>query len=511
MIRWLPLILLFCSMLVDAGHAAAAALDDSLSAVRSRGRLIWGADSEGGGPYVYPDPDQPRRMIGFEAELADLLAGEIGVKAQFFQGPWQNLPALLATGQIDVVLNGYELTPARAGKMAHTRPYYVYQLILLGRPDNPKLKHWDDLRQRAGQSKKKIGVLEASAAHDYLNEHFPDDVEIVMYEGTTDAMREVENGKLDATLADLPAATFYRDRFAGLTTIGEQVGRGYYVIFLRTGDAALRNALDRALATLLADGRLQGVYEKYGLWTEPQHDLASLAGRSDDDLGIRATQVRGWAVIRSRGWILVEAAGMTILLACVSMPLAMLLGLVVAIGRMYGPAPLRWITIGYIELLRGTPLLLQLWVIFFLLPELGWNIPAFYAAVAGLAINYSAYEAEIYRAGLQAVPRGQMEAALALGMSRPLALRRVLIPQAARIVIPPVTNDFIAMFKDTSVCSVITVVELTKQYSVQANNTGATLELGAMTALLYLLMSIPLARLAAVLEKRMARQPRNEP
>jgi len=207
--------------------------------------------------------------------------------------------------------------------------------------------------------------------------------------------------------------------------------------------------------------------------------------------------------------LLFEAAGMTILLACVSMPLAMLLGLLVALGRIYGPAPLRWAMIAYIEILRGTPLMLQLFVIFFLLPEIGLAIPAFYAAIAGLAINYSAYEAEIYRAGLQAVPRGQMEAALALGMSPALALRRVIIPQAARIVIPPVTNDFIAMFKDTSVCSVITVMELTKQYSVQRNDTGATLELAAMTALLYLLMSIPLARLASVLETRLRRQPKD--
>src|SRR5262249_25377967 len=152
---------------------------------------------------------------------------------------------------------------------------------------------------------------------------------------------------------------------------------------------------------------------------------------------------------------------MTIKLACFSMPLAMLLGLIIAIARKYGPPPVNWLAIGYIELLRGTPLLLQLYVIFFLLPEIGIRIPAFYAAIAGLAINYSAYEAEIYRAGLQAVPRGQMEAALALGMSPWLALRRIIIPQATRIVIPPVTNDFIALFKDTSVCSVITVVELT--------------------------------------------------
>jgi polar amino acid transport system substrate-binding protein len=483
---------------------------DTLETIRARGQLIWGADAEGGGPYVYPDPMDPRRVIGFEAELADALAAALGINAKFFQGPWQNLPALLETGQIDIVLNGYELTPARAGRMEHTRPYYIGQSVLLGRRDNPRLKTWDDLNRRAaGLAKLKIGVLEASGAHAYLNEHFSHDVEIVVYEGTTDAMREVETGKLDATLADMPAATFYHDRFKAIVQLGEPVGRSYYVIFVRRGDERLRDSLDAALEKLLAGGEIQRLYEKYDLWTEPQRELTAVAGQSDDELGVRATELRGWAVIRSRGGLLLEAAGMTIMLACVSMPLAMALGLVVALGRMFGPAPLRWALVAYIEILRGTPLMLQLFVIFFLLPELGLAIPAVYAAIAGLAINYSAYEAEIYRAGLQAVPRGQMEAALALGMSPWLALRRIVIPQAFRIVVPPVTNDFIAMFKDTSVCSVITVMELTKQYSVQRNDTGATLELAALTALLYMLMSIPLARFASLLERRLARPPKH--
>ena len=126
------------------------------------------------------------------------------------------------------------------------------------------------------------------------------------------------------------------------------------------------------------------------------------------------------------------------------------------------------------------------------------------AAVLGLAVNYSAYEAEIYRAGLQAIPAGQMHAALALGMTRRTALRRVIVPQAVRIVIPPVTNDFIALFKDTSVCSVIAVTELTKQYNILANSTGAVVELAAMTGLLYLLMSYPLAIVARRVERRLA-------
>jgi polar amino acid transport system substrate-binding protein len=127
------------------------------------------------------------------------------------------------------------------------------------------------------------------------------------------------------------------------------------------------------------------------------------------------------------------------------------------------------------------------------------------AAILGLAINYSAYEAEIYRAGLLAIPIGQMEAALALGMSRGQALRRIVVPQAVRLVVPPVTNDFIALFKDTSVCSAITVVELTKLYSIQSNSTGAYIELAVVTGLLYFAMSYPLSLVARRLERRAER------
>jgi polar amino acid transport system substrate-binding protein len=125
----------------------------------------------------------------------------------------------------------------------------------------------------------------------------------------------------------------------------------------------------------------------------------------------------------------------------------------------------------------------------------------------GLAINYSAYESEIYRAGLQAIPPGQLEAALSLGMSRPQAVRRIVVPQAFRIVIPPMVNDFIAMFKDTSVCSVVTLVELTKRFSVLSRNHVADLvTLMVLTGLLYLAMSYPMSLLARRIERTLAHE-----
>ena len=159
--------------------------------------------------------------------------------------------------------------------------------------------------------------------------------------------------------------------------------------------------------------------------------------------------------------------------------------------RLYGIAPLRWLATAYIEVIRGTPLLIQLFLIYYGLPEIGIRLNAFLAAILGLGLNYAANEAENYRAGIQAIPRGQMEAALALGMSRWQALRHVILPQALRLVIPPVTNDFIAMFKDSSLVSVITMVELTKVYGMLAMSTYDYIGLGLMTAAIYFALSYP--------------------
>jgi polar amino acid transport system substrate-binding protein len=473
--------------------------EDSLDRIHRRGALVWGADQEGGGPYVYPRPEDPKQVTGFEVDLMNLLAERLGVRARFQQCEWTNLPDLLRIGDLDCITNGYELTEAHLTSKIATIPYYVYELQLVTRRDNASIKSWDDLV--GSGRRKRIGVLKGSAAETYVRNKLGERVTIDGYQGTTDTLQDVVNGRLDATVQDLPPLIFYRARFSQLHFVGEPVGKGYYVMYLRPGDERLRDELNTALRDLIRGGKLRSMYERYGLWNAAQEQLGA------GTLGIeQSIQARGWEVITQNLPILVESAGITVLLAVLSMPLAIGIGLVVALGRLYGPAVLRLPLAVYVEVLRGTPLLLQLYTIFFVLPAVGVRMPAFLAAVLGLAVNYSAYEAEIYRAGLQAVPVTQLEAALALGMSRRQALLRIIIPQAMRLVIPPVTNDFVALFKDTSICSVITIVELTKRYNILANSTGAYLQLAILTAILYLLMSYPLSLLARRLEGRRHRQ-----
>ena len=311
-----------------------------------------------------------------------------------------------------------------------------------------------------------------------------------------------------------PGVGFSEQGFPGLKRIGNPVGLGYYVVLTPRQESSLLKELNTAIRNSMTDGSLRKILEEYGLWnqTQAQRGLeADAEGRfhlARPETEIEQAPetmevVHGWAVILQRSPLLIQAALITVALSMISMPLAILVGLLLAVGRLHGPPMIARLCALYVEVIRGTPLVLQLYVIFFVLPEIHISIHAFWAGVMGLAINYSAYESEIYRAGIQAIPGGQTEAALSLGMSKWLTLRRIIIPQATRIVIPPMTNDFIALFKDTAVCSVITVVELSKEYYIQARSTGAILELGVVTALLYLAMSYPLSLLARRTEAKL--------
>lgn len=475
---------------------ALLALTLPANSLPAQGPLRWGGDKSGGEPFLIErDGAEPD---GFEGELARYLAGKLGREAKFVNGEWDKLPLFLGRGDIDVVLNGYEWLPGREQAMLSTIPYYSYRLRLIVKKGSA-IRDWSDLKPGM-----KVGVLADSAADRYVSdqERFPGlDVVRLSDEGSTGAMRMVVLGSFDATVQDDPVVTWYMERkkaFPGLEAVGAARPGGensYYVLFVRQGDEALRDQLNAALLEGIKDGTLRRIVEKYDLRID-EKELLDAAARwpppveSDITIG---------KVMRD----LLKGAGLTVLLTFAAMPLAMLIGLLVALGRLYGPMWVAAPLAAYVEVIRGTPVLFQLMVIFFLLPKVGLFIPAFWAGVIGLAINYGAYEAENYRAGLLAIPEGQMEAALALGMSRGAALRRVVVPQAVRLVVPPVTNDFISLFKDTSICSAIGVTELLYHYrTLNVNFPDLAGYALLLAALLYLAMSYPLSLLARYLEAR---------
>src|SRR5262249_24767913 len=209
--------------------------------------------------------------------------------------------------------------------------------------------------------------------------------------------------------------------------------------------------------------------------------------------------------------LLAHYALITVSLTGVSFALAMLLGMPIALARLYGPWWLRGLAVGYVEFFRGVPVMFLLFFLYFGVPAIaqqyGWDasyfsLTPFVAATVGLGLNYAAYEAEIYRAGLHAIPVRQWEAAASLGMPAPLTFRRIILPQALRSILPPTTGDLVALFKDTSIASAIGLVELNKEYLILSKSSLQYVEIGLATAALYLLMSVPLGYLSRRLEQR---------
>jgi polar amino acid transport system substrate-binding protein len=488
--RWSRLVVGLLILLLAGGLRPALAADQ-LSEIKRTGELRWGADAEGGAPYVFPDPDKPERLTGFEYDLAEALAAKLGVKARMVQNQWDQLVPALNRGNFDIILNGLEITPENQQHIAMSRPYFVYAQQIVTRQDTAGLTNLASLKG------KPVGVLSSTVAQRLLEEMGGADIKI--YPGNVESLRDLKNGRIEAVLMDLPIAVHYAKPDPEFKFSGPAFAPGYYAIGVRTQETTLLAALNLALEQLIADRTIERICQKYGVWNERQVTLVDYKAE---------VVVKKKAVSTLREWpkylpLLLRGAVTTVGLSVLAMMLAVVVGLAVVLVRLYAIAPLRWLAQAYVEVIRGTPLLIQLFLIYYGLPEIGIRLNPFLAAIVGLGLNYAASEAENYRAGIEAIPRGQLEAAQALGLSRWQMLRHIVLPQSFRLVIPPMTNDFIAMFKDSSIVSVITMVELTKVYGMLAMSTYDYIGLGLMTAGIYFALSYPASIVARRLEAKL--------
>lgn len=466
--------------------------------------LRWGADSEGGAPFIFPDPQDPTRALGFEVDLVAALAAELGREPVFVQNQWDGLVPGLRIDNYDIIVNGLEITPDREQEINFSIPYYVTFEQLTVRKDTYDINSLKDCDGKV------VGTLKASLAERILQTQ--PNIEIRPYDGQITAYEDLALERLDAVLMDHPIALYYGYTNAKLKFAGDPIGEMKYGIGLRKSATALLQEINQALQKLIDNGALRKIYERWNMWT-PR--LAEFFG----DPRPSNTPPEAWQAFLherklERTWqdkiqkyyndylpLLARAAVTTVGLSISSMVLAVLLGLILALTRLYAIAPFSSLAALYIEAVRGTPLLVQLLFIYYALPQLvGIKLTPVVAAVSGLALNYAAYEAENYRAGILSIPRSQMEAALALGMTRWQALRHVIVPQALRLVIPPVTNDFISLIKDSSVVSVIAMVELTREYQRLAGIDFDYIGLGLLVAVMYFLIGLPFVRLARFAE-----------
>ena len=466
--------------------------------------LKWAGDPEGGAPFVEADPADPNKVTGFDVEIAELLARGLNRTPRFLFVPYASIDQAIERGTADIGLSGVEDTPARRAAMATTIPYYAFREVLAVRDADA-----GRLRGLVALGGRRVGTLGGTIAYEILlRAERKYGLQAVSYDDDVHPYSDLLLGRLDAVLLDNVLAERRRRTMPGITVQPDPVAVSHYVGVLAARNASLRDAANEVLRAAMRDGTLERIFRKWNVWNDDQPALYKrLLAREpvppvsglDQTIGVAA--ISRWEAVQKYLPSLVKAAGITLILSCLSMAVAVMLGVLIASGRVYGNGIARLALTGYVELMRGTPILLQLFVIYYGLAAV-IRLPAFLAALVGLALNYAAYESEIYRGALEAVPLGQLEAARTLGLTERQVLRLVRGPQAFRLALAPMTNDFVALLKDSSLVSVLTVVELTKQTQIFATNLGSWVIPGTLCAVMYLVMSLPLGAVARRLEER---------
>jgi His/Glu/Gln/Arg/opine family amino acid ABC transporter permease subunit len=444
--------------------------ESSLERIRRTGEIHIGTDA------TYPPFESKvgEAYEGFDIDLGEAVAQKLGVRPVWINVSFDGIFPGLIAGKYDLIISAVTITPERQAEMAFCAPYYDAGQILCVRKEEEGILKPADLEGRAA------GV-QINTTSQYMLER-QGGVDIRKYASMDLALLDCQEGRISAVVGDAPTIQWMIARsFPGLKMAGELLTQDQYGFVCRQEDGDLVAAIDQALAQLRAEGEYDKLHAKWF----GQGKKESGPGLADQLLPVL------W---KGLVW--------TLQLTAAAYVLALPLGLVVALLRLAPYRPLSWLAASYVELLRGTPLLVQIFFAYFVLPAAGLTLSAWAAGVAALGVNASAYIAEICRAGVLSVERGQSEAARSLGMNAAQAMRFVVLPQALRRMVPPLTNEAVAMLKDSSLVSVMGLTELTRAGQELAGRYADPLAVWPMVALFYFGATFLLTRLAAWMEVR---------
>ncbi len=481
--RTLPAILLLAALIL-AGCAGSSGGGDT--PIKSAGVLRVGTEGVYS-PFSYHDA-ATGQLVGYDVDVARAVADKIGVTVEFVETPWDSMFAALEANRFDVVANEVTINDERKAKYDLSQPYSIGEGVIVTRADDNSITSLDDL-------KGKVAAENATSNWSEVARKAGARVESV--EGFTQAITLLSQGRVDVVINDSIAVYAYlaetKDssvKIAG--TVGEKSEQG----FAARKDSGLLPELNAALDELRADGTLAQISQKY------LNANASGAPEAAGSAPPRST----WQLIGENLWPLARAAlTMTIPLTVISFALGLVIALAVALARLSSNIVASNVARFYISVIRGTPLLVQLFIVFFALPQFGVRIDPFPAAVIAFSLNVGGYAAEIIRSAIQSIPKGQWEAAQTIGLDYTGTLRRIILPQAARVAVPPLSNTLISLVKDTSLASTILVTELLRQAQIIAAPTFEFFALYGTAAVYYWVICLVLSFGQARIERRLER------
>lgn len=481
--RVLPAILLLAALIL-AGCAGSSSGGDT--PIKSAGVLRVGTEGVYS-PFSYHDA-ATGQLVGYDVDVARAVADKLGVTVEFVETPWDSMFAALEANRFDVVANEVTINDERKAKYDLSQPYSIGEGVIVTRADDTSITSLDDL-------KGKVAAENATSNWSEVARKAGARVESV--EGFTQAITLLSQGRVDVVINDSIAVYAYlaetKDtsvKIAG--TVGEKSEQG----FAARKDSGLLPELNTALDELRADGTLAAISQKY------LNANASGAPEAADAKPTRST----WQLIAENLWPLARAAlTMTIPLTIISFALGLVIALAVALARLSSNIVASNVARFYISVIRGTPLLVQLFIVFFALPQFGVKIDPFPAAVIAFSLNVGGYAAEIIRSAIQSIPKGQWEAAQTIGLDYTGTLRRIILPQATRVAVPPLSNTLISLVKDTSLASTILVTELLRQAQIIAAPTFEFFALYGTAAVYYWVICLVLSFGQARIERRLER------
>jgi lysine-arginine-ornithine-binding protein len=473
------LAVLFLLLLGQASVFAQSALQR----VRQSGELRIGTDA------TYPpfETAEGGNFSGFDIDLGEAIAKELGVKARWINSGFDGIFPALQNGSFDAVMSSVTITPDRSASMLFTDPYYDSGQLIAVRRETQNINTPDDL---AG---KKVGVQINTTAQYDLEKRAG--VQVEKYNTIDLALQDLQNGRIDAVVSDAPVLKWMIfQSFRQLKTVGRRFTDEKFGIALGQDSDDLRRAINAALWQIVQRGDYNRIHEKW-FGEAAESAMAQSAEGEGRAPAFNVNLVRRvWPLFLTGVWL-------TARLAVLSLAFGLPIGLLLALARVQSSKILAAPAAIYVEVMRGTPLLVQILFIYFVLPSFGVSIPPFWSGIIALTLNSAAYISEIFRAGILSIDVGQTEAARALGMSQAQAMRRIILPQTFRRVVPPLTNEGIALLKDSSLVTIIGLTELTRTGQELASRYASPLTIWPVVAIFYLLLTFPLTRVAEYLER----------
>ena len=441
-------------------------------------------------PFSYHDP-ATGDLTGYDVDVARAVGEKLGVPVEFVETPWDSIFAALEANRFDVVANEVTINPERQAKYDLSSPYSIGEGVIVTRADDDSITSLDDLKGKI--TAQSITSNWAQVARDA-------GATVEGVEGFAQAITLLNQGRVDATVNDSIAVYAYLAETGDTSVkIAAETGEKSEQGFAARKNSGFLPELNGALEQLRADGTLSEISQKY-----LKADATGTAQAAD---GESAPQVRSaFELVVDNLWPLAKAAiTMTIPLTIISFAIGLVLALAVALARLSRNVILTNVARFYISIIRGTPLLVQLFIVFYALPEFGVKIDPFPAAVIAFSLNVGGYAAEIIRSAIQSIPKGQWEAAETIGFNYAGALRRIILPQASRVAVPPLSNTLISLVKDTSLASTILVTELLRQAQIIAAPTFEFFALYGTAAIYYWVICLVLSFGQSRLEHRLER------